>query len=49
MRDKGAGFGGATNKISFIDTNSTITTFELKTKAEVAVDIFNEIIKRRYA
>jgi len=49
MRDKGAGFGGVTNKISFIDTNSSITTFELKTKAEVAVDIFNEIIKRRYA
>ncbi|WP_339627460.1 bifunctional phosphopantothenoylcysteine decarboxylase/phosphopantothenate--cysteine ligase CoaBC [uncultured Maribacter sp.] len=49
MRDKGAGFGGATNKISFIDTNSSITTFELKTKADVAVDIFNEIIKRRYA
>jgi len=49
MQDKGAGFGGTTNKISFIDTNSIITTFELKTKAEVAVDIFNEIIKRRYA
>lgn len=49
MNDKGAGFGGTTNKISFIDTNSTITTFELKTKAEVAKDIFNEIIKRRYA
>lgn len=49
MRDKGAGFGGDTNKISFIDTNSNITAFELKTKAEVAVDIFNEIIKRRYA
>ncbi|WP_405414354.1 bifunctional phosphopantothenoylcysteine decarboxylase/phosphopantothenate--cysteine ligase CoaBC [Maribacter sp. Asnod1-A12] len=49
MRDKGAGFGGVTNKISFIDTNSSITTFELKTKAEVALDIFNEIIKRRYA
>ena len=49
MRDKGAGFGGDTNKISFLDTNSNITTFELKTKAEVAVDIFNEIIKRRYA
>ncbi|MDO1511252.1 bifunctional phosphopantothenoylcysteine decarboxylase/phosphopantothenate--cysteine ligase CoaBC [Maribacter confluentis] len=49
LQDKGAGFGGTTNKISFIDTNSTITAFELKTKAEVAVDIFNEIIKRRYA
>ena len=49
MQDEGAGFGGNTNKISFIDTNSAITAFELKTKAEVAVDIFNEIIKRRYA
>lgn len=49
MQDKGAGFGGTTNKISFIDTNSNITAFELKTKAEVAKDIFNEIIKRRYA
>lgn len=49
MQDEGAGFGGTTNKISFIDTNSNITTFELKTKAEVAKDIFNEIIKRRYA
>ena len=47
MNDEGAGFGGNTNKISFIDTNSDITTFELKTKAEVAVDIFNEILKRR--
>lgn len=49
MKDKGAGFGGTTNKISFIDTNLNITTFELKTKAEVAKDIFKEIIKRRYA
>lgn len=49
LNDKGAGFGGTTNKISFIDTNSVIQTFELKTKAAVAVDIFNEIIKRRYA
>ena len=49
MQDKGAGFGGTTNKISFIDTNSDITTFELKTKAEVAMDIFNEIIKRHDA
>ncbi|MFT5738235.1 MAG: phosphopantothenoylcysteine decarboxylase/phosphopantothenate--cysteine ligase, partial [Maribacter sp.] len=49
LNDKGAGFGGTTNKISFLDTNSTIQTFELKTKAAVAEDIFNEIIKRRYA
>ena len=49
LRDEGAGFGGDTNKITFIDTNSIIETFELKTKAAVAKDIFNEIIKRRYA
>ncbi len=49
LNDNGAGFGGTTNKISFLDTNSTIQTFELKTKAAVAEDIFNEIIKRRYA
>lgn len=49
LNDEGAGFGGTTNKISFLDTNSTIQTFELKTKAAVAEDIFNEIIKRRYA
>ncbi|MGB3150365.1 MAG: bifunctional phosphopantothenoylcysteine decarboxylase/phosphopantothenate--cysteine ligase CoaBC [Maribacter sp.] len=49
LRDEGAGFGGNSNKITFIDTNSTIETFELKTKAAVAKDIFNEIIKRRYA
>ncbi|MFS4457066.1 bifunctional phosphopantothenoylcysteine decarboxylase/phosphopantothenate--cysteine ligase CoaBC [Maribacter sp. 2304DJ31-5] len=49
LNDKGAGFGSQTNKITFIDTNSGITTFELKTKAAVARDILNEIIKRRYA
>ena len=49
LRDKGAGFGGNSNKITFIDTNSEIVTFDLKTKAAVAKDIFNEIIKRRYA
>ncbi len=49
LNDKGAGFGGTTNKISFLDTNSEIQAFELKTKAAVAEDIFIEIIKRRYA
>ncbi len=49
LNDKGAGFGGTTNKISFLDTNSAIQTFELKTKAAVAEDIFNEIINKRYA
>ncbi|MDC6388317.1 bifunctional phosphopantothenoylcysteine decarboxylase/phosphopantothenate--cysteine ligase CoaBC [Maribacter sp. PR1] len=49
LNDQGAGFGGNTNKISFIDTNLEIQTFDLKTKAAVAKDILNEIVKRRYA
>ncbi len=46
MNDKGAGFGGNTNKITFLDKNSQIKAFELKTKAEVAKDILNEILIR---
>ncbi len=46
LREPGAGFGGDTNKVSFIDKNSQITPFELKTKAEVARDILHEIHKR---
>lgn len=46
MRDPGAGFASDTNKVTFIDKNSSITPFELKTKAEVARDILHEIHKR---
>ena len=46
LNDKGAGFSSKTNKITFIDKNSQIKAFELKTKAEVAVDILNEILIR---
>jgi phosphopantothenoylcysteine decarboxylase/phosphopantothenate--cysteine ligase len=49
LRDKGAGFGGTTNKITFIDKNSSIKSFEVKTKAEVASDIWNEIISKIHA
>ncbi len=49
LNDAGAGFGGNTNKITFLDTNSLIETFQLKTKAAVARDIMQEIIKRIYA
>lgn len=44
LNDKGAGFGKSTNKISIIDKKLNIKTFELKTKADVALDIVNEII-----
>ncbi|HMB62139.1 MAG TPA: bifunctional phosphopantothenoylcysteine decarboxylase/phosphopantothenate--cysteine ligase CoaBC [Eudoraea sp.] len=46
LNDEGAGFGRNTNKISFIDKNLEIKSFDLKTKAAVAVDIWNEIINR---
>ena len=40
LRDEGAGFKGATNKIKII-TESTLTEFALKSKTEVAKDILN--------
>lgn len=49
LNDKGAGFGKLTNKITYIDKNSNIKTFDLKSKAAVAVDIFSEIISRIHA
>ncbi len=49
LNDKGAGFGKSTNKITFIDKNLVSKSFELKDKAEVASDIWNEIIQRIHA
>lgn len=49
LNDSGAGFGKSTNKITFIDKNSVIKTFALKSKAAVAADIFSEIISRIHA
>ena len=46
LNDQGAGFGTPTNKITFIDKNSGLKTFDMKTKAEVAGDIWNEILER---
>ncbi|KEZ92998.1 phosphopantothenoylcysteine decarboxylase [Nonlabens ulvanivorans] len=45
-RDKGAGFGKDTNKITLIDRNQKTFVFDTKPKTEVAKDIVNEIIKR---
>lgn len=44
LNDKGAGFKGDTNKVTFIDDQDNITAFELKSKSEVAVDLLNKII-----
>lgn len=43
LRDKGAGFGHDTNKVSFIKPNNKIRNFELKDKSIVMVDIIDEI------
>lgn len=44
LKDKGAGFESETNKITIIDKHNKIEQFELKSKLEVASDIFNKII-----
>ena len=46
LNDEGAGFGGATNKITLIDKNLVQTEFPLKSKADVAIDIMNELLKQ---
>lgn len=43
LNDKGAGFKGQTNKVTLINHKLEIKAFDLKTKSEVAQDIFNEI------
>jgi phosphopantothenoylcysteine decarboxylase/phosphopantothenate--cysteine ligase len=46
LQDKGAGFKGDTNKVTIIDNKDNVTAYTLKSKAEVAVDIMNEIITK---
>jgi len=46
LNDKGAGFGGTSNKVTFIDKNLAQTPFPLKSKADVATDIMNELLKQ---
>jgi phosphopantothenoylcysteine decarboxylase/phosphopantothenate--cysteine ligase len=48
LQDKGAGFGGGTNKVTFIDKYFTIEPMELKSKEAVAADILNKVIKHFY-
>lgn len=45
LNDKGAGFGGDTNKITIIHKDARKVEFALKSKKEVAIDIINEILK----
>ncbi len=43
LRDKGAGFGVDTNKITIVKKSGQVKSFELKTKDKVAEDILAEI------
>lgn len=45
LNDEGAGFGGATNKVTIIHKDENTVNYALKSKAEVAQDIMQEILK----
>lgn len=45
LNDKGAGFGGDTNKITILEKGNNFHEFELKTKDEVARDIVTKIVE----
>ena len=44
LKDAGAGFKHNTNKVTLINAKSEVKSFDLKSKAEVAEDIVNEIL-----
>jgi len=45
LKDKGAGFGTLTNKVTLIDKNENSIEFPLKPKQEIAEDIIQAIVK----
>jgi len=49
LNDKGAGFKSDTNKVTFIDENDNIIENNLKSKADVALDLLNKIIENTHA
>ena len=46
LNDKGAGFGGSTNKVTFITNDNQIMAQELKSKTQVASDLMTQILKQ---
>jgi phosphopantothenoylcysteine decarboxylase/phosphopantothenate--cysteine ligase len=44
LKEKGAGFGFDTNRITIIDRNNNIDKFELKSKEDAANDIIDKIV-----
>lgn len=49
LNDTGAGFGGSTNKVTFITASGEVIAHELKSKAEVARDLMQQILKQSHA
>lgn len=49
LKDTGAGFGHDTNKITLLDRNGMVRSFDLKSKKEVARDIVSAILEKVYA
>jgi phosphopantothenoylcysteine decarboxylase/phosphopantothenate--cysteine ligase len=49
LRDKGAGFGKDTNKVTLITKDNKVIPFQVKTKKEVAKDILTHIIDKLHA
>jgi phosphopantothenoylcysteine decarboxylase/phosphopantothenate--cysteine ligase len=49
LNDKGAGFGHDTNKITLMDRQQNVRSFDLKSKKEVARDIVSAIIEKLHA
>ena len=45
LQDEGAGFAGETNKVSILDDRNNLSSFELKSKSEVADDILDTVMK----
>lgn len=46
LKDNGAGFGYDTNKITIINKDESVKSFDLKSKKEVARDIVDEILNQ---
>ncbi|MCG8581614.1 MAG: bifunctional phosphopantothenoylcysteine decarboxylase/phosphopantothenate--cysteine ligase CoaBC [Bacteroidales bacterium] len=45
LKDEGAGFNSDTNKITIINKHNKVKEFALKSKADVAVDIVDELVE----
>lgn len=47
LADEGAGFGHDTNKVTFIEPDNKMTSFELKDKSDMVKDLFDIIEKNK--